>query len=187
MSILNTLKAYVPPFVRDDPMMAAYYDAVAPELETLITLGVSVPEQAWPHLVTWGMGRLEQIYGIPADPNATTESRRSALLSKLRGTGTSTKAHIENIAASYSNGLILVTEIYGEYKIEIEFIDDLGVPVYLDALKGALRAAVPAHLLLTYILNWTTWGELATAGVTWGELLTGTVTFEELKTYEIGV
>jgi len=186
MSTADVLKAYVPPFVREDPVMGAYFDAVGPELEAMMDQGVSVPEQAWPHLVTWGMARLERIYGIQTDEGATLEKRRSALIAKMRGAGTSTREHIEGIANSYTGGAVELTEDIPNYKVTVEFTDDLGVPPYLDELKAALRAAIPAHLLIQYILLWTTWGELDAAGVTWGALDAAGVTWGELKTYEIG-
>jgi hypothetical protein len=186
MSTADVLKAYVPPFVREDPVMGAYFDAVGPELEAMMDQGVSIPEQAWPHLVTWGIARLERIYGVQTDESAAIEKRRSALIAKMRGAGTSTVQHIEGIAASYANGAVLLTEDIPNYTVTIEFTDELGVPPYLDELKAALRAAIPAHLLIEYILLWTTWGDLNTAGITWGALNTLGVTWGELKTYEIG-
>jgi len=186
MSTADVLKAYVPPFVREDPVMAAFYDAVGPELEAAIDLGVSIPAQAWPHLVDWGIARLERIYGIQTDESASVEKRRSALIARMRGAGTSTREQIASIAASYAGGAVLLTEDYGNYKVTIEFTDDRGVPPYLEALQDALRAAVPAHLLIEYILLWTTWGDLAAGGVTFGALDAAGVTWGELKTYAIG-
>lgn len=186
MSTLDTLKSYVPPFIREDPVMAAFFEAVAPELEAVMDQGVSIPAQAWPHLVTWGITRLESIYGIPTDADAPIAKRRSALLARMRGTGTSTRQHIEAIADSFTGGAVLLTEDYTNYKITVEFTDDLGVPPYLEELKDTLRAAIPAHLLIEYILLWTTWGDLTAAGITWGALNTAGVTWGELKTYEIG-
>ncbi len=186
MSTADVLKAYVPPFVREDPVMAAFYDAVGPELEAAIDLGVSIPAQAWPHLATWGISRLERIFGVQTDDSMTLEGRRSALLARLRATGTSTLQNIVNIARSFAGGSVDITEDIANYKVTIEFTDDRGIPTYLDELKAAMREAVPAHLLIEYILLWTTWGDLAAGGVTFGALDAAGVTWGELKTYAIG-
>jgi hypothetical protein len=61
----------------------------------------------------------------------------------------------------------------------------MGVPVYLDELKKALRAAIPAHLAIEFVLRWLTMGDLVSAGVTWGQLQTAGVTWEQLKTYDV--
>ncbi len=183
--MIDTLKAYLPPFIREDPVMAAYFDAVGPELEDAIDRGLSIPAQAWPHLVTWGMARLEAVYGLPTDADAPVEKRRSALVARMRGSGMSTGAHITGIAQSYAGGAVSLTEDPANYKVTVEFTDELGVPPYLDELQAALRAAIPAHLLIEYILNWTTFGALDAAGVTWGDLDTAGTTWGELKTLDL--
>lgn len=185
MTELERLESMVPPFVREEPVMHAFYSAAAPELEAAGVAVAELPKQIWPHMVTWGLARLEKVFGLPTDPGLPLEARRSALVAKLRGSGTSTFAQIRGIAESYSNGGVAVTERFGEYTVEIEFIDDLGVPVYLDELKKSLRAAVPAHLAIEFILRWLTMGELKTAGVTWSQLNAAGVTFEQLKSYDI--
>lgn len=186
MSTSERLKAYVPPFVREDPMMAAFYEAVAPELDALVERGTTIPEQIWPHMASWAIDQLEAVFGLPVSSNSPLEQRRSALIARLRGAGTSTVEHIQGIASSYSNGEISVVEDFDGYRVEIEFLDELGVPVYLDDLKAALRAAVPAHLVIDYVLRWTTWGEVKDAGLTWGDLANAGVTWEALKTYNLG-
>lgn len=187
MSLTTTdvLKAYLPPFVREDPVMAAFFDAVGPELDDAIDRGLSIPAQAWPHLVTWGMARLEAVYGLPVSEGAPLEKRRSALLARMRGSGTSTVAQIAAIARSFAGGSVSLTEDPAAYTVTVEFIDELGVPPYLEALQDALRAAIPAHLLIEYILNWTTFGELDAAGVTWGDLSTAGTTWGELQTLDL--
>jgi hypothetical protein len=135
--------------------------------------------------VTWGLARLERVFGLATDPSLPLESRRSALVAKLRGSGTSTLAQIRAIAESYSNGGLAITERFSEYTVEIEFTDDLGVPVYLDELKKSLRAAVPAHLAIDFVLRWLTLADLVAAGVTWGQLRSEGVTWAQLKTYDV--
>jgi hypothetical protein len=181
---LEKLESMVPPFVREDPVMHAFYAAAAPELVSARAAVADLPLQIWPHLVTWGLARLEQVFGLPTDPSQPLESRRSALVAKLRGSGTSTLAQIRSIAQSFSNGGLAITERFSEYTVEIEFIDDLGVPPYLDSLKAALRAAVPAHLAIDFVLNWLTMDDLKASGKTWGQLKAAGVTWEQLKSYD---
>lgn len=185
MTMYDKLLSYVPPFVREDPVMAEYYAAVAPDLEAAAISVKDIPKQILPHLVTWGISRLERIFGIQVDDSLPLSSRRSALVAKLRSSGISTLAQIQSIAQSYASGAIGITELYAENKVNIEFIDELGVPVYLESLKSALRAAVPAHLAIEFVLRWLTWGELAASGKTWAELSAAGITFEQLKSYDI--
>ena len=185
MTELERLESCVPAFVREDPIMQEFYAAVSPEIEAAGGAVADLPKQIWPHLATWGIARLERVFGIPTDPSRPVEARRSALVAKLRGSGTSTLAQIKAIADSYANSGVALTERFGAYTVEIEFTDDLGVPPYLEDLKATLRAAIPAHLAIEFVLRWLTLGELAAAGVTWGRLKSEGVTWEQLKTYDV--
>ena len=185
MTELERLGSYVPAFVWEDPIMQAFYTAVAPELEAVGGAVADLPKQIWPHLATWGIARLERVFGIPIDPSRPVEARRSALVAKLRGSGTSTLNQIKAIAASYANSGVALAERFDAYTVEIEFTNDLGVPPYLDDLKATLRAAIPAHLAIEFVLRWLTLGELAATGVTWGQLQSEGVTWEQLKTYSV--
>lgn len=185
MSTLDKLSSCVPAFVREDPIMQAFYAAVAPEVEAAGGAAVDLPAQIWPHLVTWGIARLERIFGIQVDPALPLASRRSALVAKLRSTGDSTLTQIKAIADSYASGAVSIDERHSDYTVEIEFIDEFGVPLYLESLKAALRAAVPAHLAIEFVLRWLSWGELKESGMTWGQLKADGITWEQLKTYDI--
>ena len=102
MTGLEKLHSMVPPFVGEDPIMHSFYAAVAPELENAGVAVADLPKQLWPHLATWGIARLEKVFGLSVDPSQPLESRRSALVAKLRGFGTSTLAQIKAIAESLS-------------------------------------------------------------------------------------
>ena len=52
-------------------------------------------------------------------------------------------------------------------------------------MKASLRAAVPAHLAIEFVLRWLTMGELKASGTTWGQLQAAGVTWEQLKTYDV--
>ena len=186
MTELERLESMVPPFVREDPVMHAFYAAAAPELESAGLAVADLPKQIWPHLVTWGVARLEAVFGLPTDPSQPLAARRSALVARLRGSGTSTLAQIRAIADSFTNGGMDIRERFGEYTVEIEFTDSLGIPAYMDELKRSLRAAVPAHLAIEFIVKWLTLGDMKAAGVTWGQLQAAGVTWEQLKTYNAG-
>ena len=164
--------------------MQAYYAAVAPEVEATGIAAADLPAQIWAHLVTWGVARLERIFGIQADPASPLASRRSALVARLRSTGASTLAQIKVIADSYASGDVSIDERHSDYTVEIEFIDEFGVPIYLESLKAALRAAVPAHLAIEFVLRWLSFGELKESGMTWGELKDSGLTWEQLKSYD---
>lgn len=110
---------------------------------------------------TWGLELWEKEYGLETDITKTLLDRRSRIKSKMRGTGTSTKKLIQNIAESFSNGYVEVTEHNDEYYFEIEFVGKIGLPPNIPDIKTAIEEAKPAHLNVVYICKYRTHGDLA--------------------------
>jgi uncharacterized protein YmfQ (DUF2313 family) len=125
---------------------------------------------------TWGLVHWENAAGLPTDLNQSYVDRRSLILAKLRGTGTVTKAMIQNVAQSFVRGTVVVHEITDNYEINIEFIDENGIPANIELIKQALQEIIPAHLQVTFAYNWLTFAELDELiwddieGKTWDEL-----------------
>lgn len=107
---------------------------------------------------TWGLELWEKEYGLETDITKTLSDRRSRIKSKMRGVGTTTKGLIKNIAESFSNGQVEVTEHNDEYYFEIEFVGKIGLPPNIPDLKAAIEEAKPAHLNVVYICKYRTHG-----------------------------
>lgn len=182
MSALNDILSMVPPFVAEDPLMRAYYDAVGPSLQGVMDGGVSIPQQLWVKTVTWGIDRLERIFGIIPDPSETIEDRRSKLTAQLRSGPVSTLIRLQEVAESFSGIGIDITEAPATYSLDIAIRNFLGSPSYLDAMTAAVRNITPAHLDFAITLRWLLWSELITRGDTWDSVKAGT-TWAGLKAY----
>ncbi len=126
---------------------------------------------------TWGLAIWEEALGLPVEVARPTEFRRSRIIAKLRGQGTTTAKSIRNVAASFSGGAVEVTEYPGEYRIEIRFVDAVGLPPNLSDLKAAIEEIVPAHLAVGYISTLKTWDDVKDR--TWDGVKT--MTWEELR------
>lgn len=150
MSVLTDMLGMIPEFVKDDPMMQAYYEAVAPELETLFTEGLAVPGQAWVLTVTWAIDRLERIFGIISDPSAALDIRRAALTARLRAGPISTLACLRAMAESYQGTSIEITEDPTAYTLNITTINNLDFPARLDLIVTSILTAIPAHLKILF-------------------------------------
>ncbi len=130
---------------------------------------------------TWGLHWWEESLGIEVDESKSPEFRRSRIISKVRGQGTTTVAAIKNVAESFVNGKVDVIEHPEAYTVDIKFVGTIGIPPNLDDLSAALDDIFPAHLGYEYIIiyrTWSmleakTWGELEP--VTWGDILEGTI------------
>lgn len=102
----------------------------------------------------------EQFYGVETDITAPIEYRRTKIIAKIRGSGTSTVEMIKNVAESFANGEVDVTEQSDQYVVTITFVSTKGAPPNIDDLKRAIEDVIPAHLSINYVYIYTTHAEL---------------------------
>lgn len=130
---------------------------------------------------TWGLPLWEKFLGLPIAYEKPIEERRSKIKSRLRGYGTSTKELIKNIASSFNNGEVDVSEDNPNYTVNIEFVSSVGVPSNIEDLKSAVKVVLPAHLDITYIFKYRRWSEFSAKK--WSEL--AAYTWAEAKELEV--
>lgn len=119
-----------------------------------------VLDQAIVDKATWGLVNWENFLGIQTDIVKPYDQRRSVIKSKIRGTGTVTVTLLKNVASSYENGAIEVTQQPSLYQFTVKFIDTLGAPTNLDDLKQAIEVIKPAHLAIVYLFRYLTISEV---------------------------
>lgn len=95
---------------------------------------------------TWGLTAWEKSLGIKTDISASYEFRRERICAKLRGTGTTTKAMIEQTAAAYSGGEVEIIEYPEANRFAVKFVGTLGVPENMADLTLTIEEIKPAHL-----------------------------------------
>ena len=100
---------------------------------------------------TWGIDNWEKSLKIKTDVSRPYEYRRTRIMSKLRGSGTTTKQMIENVAESFTNGQVTILEHNSENRFEIKFTGTLGIPPNMDDLTSAIEEIKPAHLAYSYV------------------------------------
>ena len=159
---------YLPDFYAASPQIAALQGALEQQTEALWTAENGLIDQLDVNKATWGLSCWEASLGLVVDLSRPDAYRRTRILSKLRGQGTTTVAMIQNVAESFYNGQVAVEEQPEAYRFDIRFLSSIGVPPNLDDLSAALEEIKPAHLAYDYIILYRTWGELEEK--TWGEL-----------------
>ena len=110
---------------------------------------------------TWGLVTWETALGLTTDAAKPNEYRRTRIMSKLRGQGSSTKAMIENVAESFSNGDVIIVEYNAESRFEVKFVGTLGIPPNMDDLTAALEEIKPAHLTYSFVYVYRTHAQLS--------------------------
>lgn len=169
---MTSLIARYPDFYAESPQFVALQNAMEPDVLAAWQARDGLVDQLCVDTATWGLQYWEQALGIPVEVEKSTTYRRSRIRSKLRGAGTTTVALIQNVAESYSNGDVEVTEHPAEYGLDIKFVGTIGIPPNMDDLTAALREIMPAHLHWDYIIIYNTWD--AVKAHTWAELTTHT-------------
>lgn len=109
---------------------------------------------------TWGLSLWEEAYGIVTDVEKSDNFRRSRIISKMRGAGTTTAAMIQSVASSFSNGEVEVIEAPSQYRFDVKFVGTLGLPPNMDDLTAAIERTKPAHLDYAYLIIYRQQGAL---------------------------
>lgn len=159
-----------------------FTELVKADAKVLVDLQNSVDEvldQLFIETATWGLDRWEEFFGISPDPAKPIDQRRSVLKSKVRGAGVTTATLIKEVAESWYNGTIEVTELPG--MIEIKFLSNYGVPENLEDVERALRNIIPAHLGIKFEFKYVLYRHLS--GIAYRALTD--LTYEELLTTEV--
>lgn len=178
---MRDLIACFPAYYLASPEMCDLQQAMQPELAALREYQDDVTAQLCVETATWGLSSWETALGIPVDEDKPLDFRRSRIRGKLRGNGVTTVAMIQNVAESYSNGAVEVTEYPAQYKLEIKFVGTFGIPPNMDDLTQTLRDILPAHLEWVYVFILNTWA--AAGALTWGQAKA--LTWKQLRESEL--
>lgn len=151
------LKEYVPPFLTQSKIFNTNYDIQQGEIDSLNEAIEDIVNQCFVDSATWGLKLWEEFLNIKVDETKLADYRRSSIKAKLRGSGTITVNLIRNVAESFQNGEVDVTENTSPYTFDIKFVGSKGVPPNLEDLKKAIEEIKPAHLAVTYSFTFNTW------------------------------
>lgn len=154
------------------------YDIQQTELDNYNNAIADIKNQCFIETATWGLKFWEEMFSIPIDESRPYQFRRSVIKAKLRGSGTVTVNLIKNVAESFANGDVEVVENITPYTFGVKFVGNKGLPPNLDDLKKAINEIKPAHLAVTYIFTYNTWGMISDK--TWADC--NALTWSQLRT-----
>jgi hypothetical protein len=174
----------LPDFYKESLLINELINTQVAEMDALAFDLKDILFQFFVERATWGLDHWEKIYDLPTDSSLTYDERRGRIKAKMRGSGMVTKDMIKNLAESYVNGSVEITENFSNYEIMCKFVGERGVPTNVDIVRTSLREFIPAHLVLSFAYTYLTfaemdnhtWSELETksdgTNFTWGELET---------------
>lgn len=154
------LLEYLRPALQESKEVQGLQEGLQKAVDGLWDAVESCMDQLDVESATWGLRLWEGALGLPVEVERPLAFRRSRIIAKLRGQGTTTVQAIQNVAASFSNGEVEVTEIPEEYRIKVHFVGAAALPPNLGDLMTALSEVIPAHLALEYAAEIKTWGDV---------------------------
>ena len=175
----------MPNYYRKSQVMTELLSSIEKEVNRLNDEVTLTENQFFVLLSDKDIERHEQDVGIALDMSADIDTRRSRVLSKLRGTGTVTKTMLKNVAASFVNGDIEVVEYPSRYCFAVRFTSKEGVPFNIEDIKAMIEEIKPAHLAVEYVFTYRLWEDIRDVLQKWKMLTNYTwdwlLTFAEPK------
>lgn len=173
----------LPAYYRKSKVMNALFRSIEAEYARLENEVKLTENQFFVILADKNIQNHEQDVGVSPDDTADLETRRGRVLSKLRGTGTVTKTMMKNVAASFVNGDIEITEYPSRYMFSVAFTSKQGVPYNLQDIKDMIEEIKPAHLAVEYIFTYRLWEDVKNDLQNW--TMVKPYTWEELLTFHV--
>lgn len=149
---MSYLMNYLPESYMESAEVVMIQNALQSEVDELWETRHDLLAQLDPRTATWGLDYWEKAFGIVPDQAKDIEYRRSLVVAKIRGNGTTTAALIKEVSESFSNGEVEVTEFPREYRLEIFFSGTMGTPPNMDDLAAVLDEIIPAHLEWAFVI-----------------------------------
>ncbi|NFH89723.1 DUF2313 domain-containing protein [Clostridium botulinum] len=146
------LKNYVPSFINEDKILSKVYEEQQKQVDSINVDIQDLINQCFVETATWGLDTWEKELGIQSNIGDSYSIRRSRILAKLRGQGTTTIEAIKNICKSFVED-VEVIEHNEEYYFVINLLSHSGFPNGFETLYDSIREVKPAHLGVDYILR----------------------------------
>ena len=162
------LMKYLPTYWHEIEQMKILQEILGMNVAEVIAFKQDLFNQMFIETATWGLSRWEKILGLPTEIEKNYEFRRERIKSKIRGSGTTTKQMIVNLASAFSNGEVEVIEYPNEYRFVVKFVGIKGVPANMKDLTSAIEEVKPAHLAFTFEYTYNYWDNLK--AYTWSAL-----------------
>ena len=177
------MKNKLPAYYRKSKVMRELMQSLELEMERLRSAVQLTENQFFVLLADKNLSEHEKDVGLSPDLSTDFESRRSRVLSRLRGTGTVTKTMIKNVAASFVNGEIEITEYPSQYLFSVAFTSKQGIPYNLTDIQNMIEEIKPAHLAVKYIFTYRLWQDVKNELANWSEVQT--YSWEGLLTFQV--
>lgn len=145
---MNEARARVPDYYYDDPNTGAILNALDRAGDRFLAAVEDHLQQLDVATATWALPLWENRHGIVPASDADHAGRRSTVMARMRGSGTATPALVQSVANAWKNGAVEVKETV--HSVILTFVSAFGIPEDINTLISAVRAVIPADMLIEY-------------------------------------
>lgn len=144
---MRELMSYLPEYYQGSKETIAIQKAFQPEVDVWWAARDDVLLQLNPKTATWGLRYWEQAFDLPVDADRTLSQRRSRIIARIRGLGTTTVQRLKTVVETFCPGCeVAIVEHYSEYVVEIRLTMTDEAIGDMDGLCAELGLIMPAHL-----------------------------------------
>ena len=152
MAEFDNMRKSLPVAYRTDKWVCDLLAAIQSLDDTQREQMLDITQQLFPGSMTWALTIEERDAGLPS--TGTLEERRTALITRWRGSGKCDVDLIQRVCDSWKNGEISVG--FAKGVIVLTFVGAYGVPeaAELAALRDAVEHTIPCHLAVSYLYRY---------------------------------
>ena len=152
MAEFDNMRKSLPVAYRTDKWVCDLLAAIQSLDDTQREQMLDITQQLFPGSMTWALAIEERDAGLPS--TGTLEERRTALITRWRGSGKCDVDLIQRVCDSWKNGEISVG--FAKGVIVLTFVGAYGVPeaAELAALRDAVEHTIPCHLAVSYLYRY---------------------------------
>lgn len=148
---MSELFAYLPPYYTGSTESRTIQEAIQPEIDGIWTVNDELRLQLNPYTATWGLALWEQAFGIPVNEGKVITARRSLVVAKIRGVGTTTVEMLRSVVSRFFGGMVTIIEHPRQSHVEFRFTSESAEIPLIREMIETLQEIMPAHL--GYTLN----------------------------------
>lgn len=152
---MRDLMSYLPEWYQNSRETVVIQESIQPEIDLIQQARDDLLAQLNPWTATWGVALWEDALGLVGNGTLSLDQRRANVAAKIRSRETTTPALVKEISETILGVPVTVTELYGDYWVEICFDAQGELPAGLDGLADQLDKIMPAHLGWGFLITMT--------------------------------
>lgn len=152
MNKTDEIKALIPSFLLDSPIIDSLFTQYGVELESLDNNSIDLLLQIFPQTATWGINLWEQMLNITINETTNLTIRRNKVIAKLAVVNPMNYYNFCTIVSKFADRLEVIQN-FNDYSLNIKLITTSLFNIALSDIAKTIEEIKPAHLGYTFNLE----------------------------------